>query len=171
MHAFAGAVPSTGRPSASSRSRAMPVTTGRPSGMPQVVSGYTGQPKSGALSEKSRKTAGTRSTHSPLIFSQTGIDSQLKPFSLVQLDEQPSPSAVLPSSHSSLMIRPSPQSDVQDSPAQSGSVRHSDEQPSNGASLPSSQLSAPSTTPLPHSASVHTLGSPSHFFPSSTRQR
>src|SRR5262245_53250110 len=171
MHAFAGALPNTGRPSSSSRSCAMPGTIGPPSGMPQVVSGYTGQPKSASLSEKSRKTAGTLSTHSPLILSQTGICSQSNPFSFVQVEEQPSPSAVLPSSHSSLMTRPSPQSEVQDSPAQSGSVRHSDEQPSKGSSLPSSQLSAPSTTPLPHSASLHTLGSPSHFFPSSTRQR
>src|SRR6188768_4012515 len=115
--------------------------------------------------------AGTRRTHLPSIFSHTGVCTQSNPASFAQVEEQPSPSAVLPSSHSSLMTRPSPQSEVHDSPAQSGSVRHSDEQPSNGTSLPSSQLSAPSTMPLPHSASVHTLGSPSHFFPSSILQR
>src|SRR6188768_1918674 len=78
---------------------------------------------------------------------------------------------VLPSSQSSLISRPSPHSDLQDSPEQFGSREQSAEQPSNGAVLPSSQLSVPSTTPLPHLASVHTLGAPAHFFPSSTRQR
>src|SRR5262245_44913541 len=69
------------------------------------------------------------------------------------------------------MMSPSAQSDTQDRPEQFGSTRHSGEQPSNGAVLPSSQPSAPSRTPLPHTASVHTLGVPSHFLPSSTRQR
>src|SRR3954469_15513989 len=115
--------------------------------------------------------AGTRSTHSPLIIAHEVACVQVKPCSTVQIEEQPSPSTVLPSSQSSLISRPSPQPDVQDSPLQSGSRRQSAEQPSNGALLPSSQLSAPSTTPLPHLASVHTLGIPEHFFPISTRQR
>src|SRR6478735_3182238 len=79
---------------------------------------------------------------------------------------------VLPSSQSSLISRPSPHLDVQAPLAlQLGSREQSAEQPSNGVVLPSSQLSAPSTTPLPHLASVHLLGMPSHFLPSSTRQR
>src|SRR6187402_2306078 len=77
---------------------------------------------------------------------------------------------VLPSSQSSLSSRPSPHSDVHTPPLQLGSREQSAEQPSNGAVLPSSQLSVPSTTPLPHLASVHTLGDPAHLLPSSTRQ-
>src|SRR5690606_34837819 len=61
--------------------------------------------------------------------------------------------------------------EVHDVPSQLGSRKHSAEQPSNGSVLPSSQLSAPSTMPFPHSASVHVLGSPSHFLPCSTLQR
>src|SRR6187551_2043617 len=115
--------------------------------------------------------AGTRSTHAPLIFSHWATCLQVNPFSVVHFEEQPSPSAVLPSSQSSLISRPSPHSDVQEVPLQFGSRRQSAEQPSNGALLPSSQLSAPSTMPLPHLASVHTLGIPEHFFPISIRQR
>src|SRR6187431_1821376 len=115
--------------------------------------------------------AGTLSTQAPLIFSHWATCLQVNPVSFVHFEEQPSPSIVLPSSQSSLIKRPSPHSDTQDAPEQLGSRRQSAEQPSNGALLPSSQLSAPSTTLLPHLASVHTLGAPSHFLPSSTRQR
>src|ERR1041385_2599147 len=115
--------------------------------------------------------AGTRSTQPPFTISHWASSVHVKPGSRVHVDEQPSPSTEFPSSQSSLILRPSPQSDVQDSPSQFGSRRQRDEQPSNGTVLPSSQLSAPSTMPLPHSASVHTLGCPSHFFPSSMRQR
>jgi hypothetical protein len=115
--------------------------------------------------------AGTRSTHFPSTFSHCGCCSQVNPFSMVQVAEQPSPSKLLPSSQASLMTSPSPQSEVQDSAWQFGSRKHKDEQPSNGAELPSSQLSAPSTMELPHSASEQTLGEPSHFLPSSILQR
>src|SRR6187399_2933543 len=90
---------------------------------------------------------------------------------MVHVEEQPSPSALLPSSQSSLIRRPSPQLDVQDSPEQFGSFWQSEEQPSNGSLLPSSHPSEPSTMPLPHSAGVQTLGWPSHFIPSSILQR
>src|SRR5688572_3951922 len=71
------------------------------------------------------------------------------------------------------MSRPSPHSEVQATPGapQFGSRKQMGEQPSNGMLLPSSQASAPSGSPLPQTASVHTLGEPSHFLPSSTRQR
>src|SRR6478736_3378966 len=78
---------------------------------------------------------------------------------------------VLPSSQSSLISKPSPHADLQPTPVHSGSRTQSAEQPSNGAVLPSSQLSLPSTTPLPHFASVQMLGAPEHFLPSSTWQR
>src|SRR5690606_252375 len=94
-----------------------------------------------------------------------------KPGSFLQVDEQPSPSLVLPSSHSSSMTRPSPQSEVQPSGVQVGSVWQNDEQPSNGVSLPSSQLSAPSCLPSPHTVRLHALGAPSHLKPSSKLQR
>src|SRR5690606_23000715 len=74
-------------------------------------------------------------------------------------------------SHSSLITSPSPQSEVHDAPAQLGSFSHAGEQPSNGIVLPSSHASAPSTMPSPQTVSLHTLGSPSHFLPRSTRQR
>src|SRR6187431_1609649 len=115
--------------------------------------------------------AGTLSTQPPLIFSHWATCLQVNPVSFVHVEEQPSPSMVLPSSQSSLISRPSPHSDLQGAVAQFGSRRQSVEQPSNGVVLPSSQLSAPSTLPLPQVAFVHTLGAPSHFLPSSTRQR
>src|SRR6187431_2348614 len=100
--------------------------------------------------------AGIRSTHWLLTFSHWAICWQVKPVSFVHFEEQPSPSMVLPSSQSSLISRPSPHAEMQDPPSlQLGSRKQSVEQPSNGAVLPSSQLSAPSTTPLPHLASVH----------------
>src|SRR4051794_22035165 len=110
---------------------------------------------------------GTLSTHAPLIFSQLAFCEHSKPGSFVQLDEQPSPSLVLPSSHSSLMSRPSPHSEVQPSAAQVGSVWQVDEQPSKGTALPSSQLSAPSFLPSPQTVAVQALGCPSHLKPTS----
>jgi hypothetical protein len=145
----------------------MPSTIGAPSLMPHA----SPPPKSGWASPKSRKMAGTRSTHAPLTFSHWGSCLQVKPFSSSHVDEQPSPSKVLPSSQPSLMTMPSPHSDVHDCPWQLGSRRHKEEQPSNGMLLPSSQLSAPSTMALPHCASEQTLGEPSHFFPSSILHR
>jgi hypothetical protein len=46
---------------------------------------------------------------------------QVQPASTVQIDEQPSPSAVLPSSHSSPSTMPSPQVEVHAPPVQFGS--------------------------------------------------
>jgi hypothetical protein len=49
---------------------------------------------------------------------------QVKPLSNLQLDEQPSPSLTWPTSHSSLITKPTPQADLQPAPliVQSGSV-------------------------------------------------
>ena len=105
-----------------------------------------------------------------LIFSQLAFCEHSKPPSFLQVEEQPSPSLVLPSSHSSLISRPSPHSEVQPSPLQVGSVWQVDEQPSNGTALPSSQLSAPSFLPSPQTVATHWLGCPSHLKPVSNLQ-
>src|SRR6478609_6220280 len=101
--------------------------------------------------------------HLSLIFSQLAVSEQVKPPSFLQVDEQPSPSLVLPSSHSSPMSRPSPHSEVQPVSVHFGSVWQVEEQPSNGMVLPSSQLSAPSFLPSPHFVGEQTLGWPSHL--------
>src|SRR5579862_1179518 len=73
------------------------------------------------------------------------------PGSTVQVGLQPSPAAVLPSSHSSVSSTiPSPQTAVQVPPRQWGSIVQVCEQPSYGMRLPSSHSSVPSTIPSPH---------------------
>src|SRR5690349_9044858 len=118
---------------------------------------------------------GTRRMHSPLINSQGGItSSQVKPCSVMQVLEQPSPSIWLPSSQSSPITRPSPHAElhpVVEPGMHVGSFSQVSEQPSNGTTLPSSQLSAPSWMASPQVAGVHTLGAPSHFMPFSILQR
>ena len=95
----------------------------------------------------------------------------LKPCSTLQSGEQPSPSMLLPSSHSSPSTMPSPHVEVQALvPLHDGSFWQSDEQPSNGMLLPSSQPSAPSILLSPHVVCVHVLGLPSHFQPISILQ-
>src|ERR1700722_7222982 len=72
------------------------------------------------------------------------------PVSSVQVELQPSPETVLPSSHCSCgNLRPSPQTAVQVPPLQDGSTVHVGEHPSNGIRLPSSHCSEPSLTPSP----------------------
>src|SRR5256885_10460981 len=126
--------------------------------VPQLI------PKSGSLSVKSRKIAGTRRMQRPSFISHA--DSavvHLKPFSSLHSDEQPSPSLLFPSSHSSSRTRPSPHFEVHGPPLQLGSAWQSFEQPSKGVSLPSSQTSAPSGLPSPHVVREQTLGAPSHL--------
>src|SRR5258706_5559319 len=89
--------------------------------------------------------------------------AHMKPGSSLHWSEHPSPLRALPSSHSSPMTKPSPQSDTQAPALQFGSVWQTALQPSYGSALPSSQLSAPSFTPSPHTVGVHTLGVPSHL--------
>src|SRR6187402_1649870 len=113
---------------------------------------------------------GTRRIHLSLIFSQLAVCEQVKPPSFLQSEEQPSPSLVLPSSHSSPMSKPSPHSEVQPEPVHLGSVWQVEEQPSNGTALPSSQLSAPSFLPSPHFVGEQVLGCPSHLKPISNLQ-
>src|SRR6185369_12103641 len=84
---------------------------------------------------------GTRRMHLSLIFSQLAVCEQVKPPSFLQSWEQPSPSLVLPSSHSSLIKRPSPHSEVQPEPEHFGSVWQVAEQPSPAVLLPSSHCS------------------------------
>src|SRR4051794_22899579 len=77
---------------------------------------------------------------------------QAKPGSGLHAAEQPSPSAALPSSHTSLpSTMPLPHLGVQAPIAgQVGSQRQSAVQPSIGTVLPSSQHSVPSFLPSPH---------------------
>src|ERR1041384_1395799 len=110
---------------------------------------------------------GTRKMQASLIFSQLAFCEHSKPGSFLQADEQPSPSLVLPSSHSSSINSPSPHSDLQPSAMQVGSVWQVEEQPSNGIVLPSSQLSAPSFILSPQTVGLHVLGWPSHLKPGS----
>src|SRR5262249_39546563 len=85
----------------------------------------------------------------------------VQPVSILQSWLQPSPSFVLPSSHSSPgNFRPSPHTAVHEPPAHFGSMVHVGEQPSNGRRLPSSHCSLPSTTPSPHVVWWHTLPVP-----------
>src|ERR1051325_667516 len=109
----------------------------------------------------------------PFLSAQGGPFLHVKPFSISQVLEQPSPSRKLPSSHASLpSMMPSPQVDVHALPsAQDGSAWHVAEQPSNGLVLPSSQLSAPSLVWSPHTVVVQALGSPPHLNPISMRHR
>src|SRR5690606_13151325 len=130
-------------------------------------------PKSGWLSEWSRYTTGTRNTSMPFTCSGGGkFCTQVKPGSMVQVLEQPSPLIWLPSSHSSLIKRPSPHCEVQSwPPGQLGSATHTSEQPSKGTTLPSSQLSAPSMMLSPQTVGRQTPGSPSQVKPCSNLQR
>src|ERR1041384_1372150 len=87
---------------------------------------------------KSRLTMGT------WMVAPSGGCLHVKPDSMVQVDEQPSPDRLLPSSHCSPPSKmPSPHLPVH-SPGvppdgQAGSGTHVAEQPSNGVVLPSSQ--------------------------------
>src|SRR5512138_3910096 len=74
----------------------------------------------------------------------------VKPGSILQVDEHPSPSFLLPSSHSSLgNLRPSPHTAVHAPPAHVGSIVHVGEHPSYGIWLRSSHCSWPSMMPSP----------------------
>src|SRR5580700_4722019 len=76
---------------------------------------------------------------------------QLHPDSIVQVELQPSPEVVLPSSHCSPgNTSPSPHTAVHVPPVQCGSMVHVGEQPSYGMVLPSSHSSEPSLMPSPH---------------------
>src|SRR4051812_48935240 len=77
--------------------------------------------------------------------------SQVKPTSIWQSLEHPSPSLVFPSSHASgASLMWSPQFDAQAPVAHSGSRVQLAEQPSPSTALPSSHASAPSSFPSPH---------------------
>src|SRR5260221_350420 len=87
-------------------------------------------------------------------------DGQLQPVSIVQVELQPSPDSVLPSSHCSCgNFRPSPHTAVHVPPLQRGSTPHQGEQPSYGLRLPSSHCSKPCTRRSPHT-SVEEHGAP-----------
>src|SRR5258706_379218 len=76
-------------------------------------------------------------------------DGQLQPVSIVQVELQPSPDSVLPSSHCSCgNFRPSPHT-----------AGHVAPQPSPGTLLPSSHVSLPCTRRSPHT-SVEEHGAP-----------
>src|SRR6187551_2469737 len=93
---------------------------------------------------------------------------QVKPASAWHVDEQPSPSRKLPSSHCSLSTMPSPQFEAQPVvPGHTGSSWQLAEQPSYGSLLPSSQLSAPSFTLSPQTVATQALGEPAHLKPTS----
>src|SRR5882724_10841130 len=80
----------------------------------------------------------------------------LYPSSILQVEEQPSPSLVLPSSQSSsLNLMPSPHGDVHAPESQFGSSWQSGVQPSPRSWFPSSQRSLPSFFPSPHVVFVH----------------
>src|SRR5580692_1947420 len=83
---------------------------------------------------------------------------QLQPVSIMQVELQPSPETVFPSSHCSPgNTRPSPHTAVHVPPEQCGSIVHVGEQPSYGMRLPSSHCSSPSALPSPHFVTWHTL--------------
>src|SRR5262252_8804006 len=109
--------------------------------------------------------------HLPSSFSQDVLVVQVKPGSILQVEEQPSPFRVLPSSQSSFSTRPSPHLDVQAPALQLGSVRQVAEQPSKGRVLPSSQPSTPSCFLFPQTVAEHLLGVPLHCIPGSILQR
>src|SRR5580692_10457317 len=78
---------------------------------------------------------------------------QVQPFSIWQVELQPSPETVFPSSHCSpVSMIPSPQTAVRLHlpPEHFGSRVQVGEQPSYGMRFPSSHSSVPSTMPLPH---------------------
>src|SRR5664280_936736 len=95
---------------------------------------------------------------------------QVKPASILQVDEHPSPDVVSPSSHSSpapLSKIPSPQAELHAPTGlvavpHLGSVTQVGEQPSKGLVLPSSQASSPSRVPLPHTVRLHGAGLHTH---------
>src|SRR5450432_3723084 len=96
-------------------------------------------------------------------FELTGTVSQVNPFSIMHFEEQPSPSTVLPSSHSlpsPANRRPLPQTFMQPPPATGhlGSIRQKGEQPSPVTLLPSSHCSEPSGLPLPQTLVVQVVG-------------
>src|SRR5580693_8507756 len=75
---------------------------------------------------------------------------QLHPVSIVQVELQPSPEAVFPSSHCSPgNTSPSPHTAVHVPPEQCGSIVHVGEHPSYGMVFPSSHSSSPSLVPSP----------------------
>ena len=99
---------------------------------------------------------------------------QSAPGSIWQVLEQPSPLALLPSSHCSpLRILPSPHLAMQALPTTRhwypvSTVLQSAEQPSPLAVLPSSHCSLPSRTPLPHVTAEHLQRCPGvHWQPAS----
>src|SRR5690606_29938085 len=96
---------------------------------------------------------------------------QMYPGSSLQVDEQPSKSRLLPSSHSSsLSTRPSPHVPVQPLSVHCGSAWQISLHPSKGVVLSSSHVSEPSCTPSPQTVGVQTLGDPSHLYPISNLQ-
>src|SRR4051812_11114203 len=83
---------------------------------------------------------------------------QVKPLSLTQVAEQPSPEVVLPSSQSSCgNFRPSPQIAVHVPLAHLGSREQVGEQPSYGIRFPSSHCSKPSRVLLPQMVAAQTV--------------
>ena len=87
------------------------------------------------------------------------MSAHMKPLSVLQSCEQPSPSRALPSSHASgASFMPSPHFERQDPDVQSGSNVHPAEQPSPSIALPSSQASAPSFLLSPQTVLWHLAG-------------
>src|SRR5262245_22260370 len=117
---------------------------------------------------KSRYTTGTTSV--PSSASPTSRQSQLG--SSVQVAEQPSPEATLPSSQASLgSLRPSPHGEVQPLvPTQTGSERQSALQPSPPKVFPSSHDSPPSLLRSPQVVRVQAWPAVGQAKPGSTRQ-
>src|SRR5260221_10799793 len=101
-----------------------------------------------------------------IVVGTTMTSLHLKPGSTLHVPEQPSPSTVLPSSHSwpfalsMASSNPSPQAVAHAPPAagQTGSRRQKGEQPSPVAVLPSSHCSEPSLTLFPQTDVVHVVG-------------
>ena len=126
-----------------------------------------GSKSAGVWNLKSRLTMGT------WMVGPSGGCLHVNPASMVQVDEQPSPDRLLPSSHCSPVSRmPSPHLPVHaPDPAQAGSTWQVDEQPSNGTVLPSSQPSAPSFLPSPQVVWWHSVtGLPVQAQPGFQRQ-
>jgi len=127
-----------------------------------------GSKSAGMWNLKSRLTIGT------WIVGPSGGCLHMKPDSIWQVDEQPSPETLLPSSHCSPESRmPSPHFPVQGPLAvQLGSTWQVDEQPSYGTVLPSSHPSDPSFLPSPQVVAWHSVGVgvPVHAQPGFQRQ-